>query len=309
MSVFSGERLSRSARLALGLTVPIAVLAMTASLAGLLAPGTYAAETANWAGQAIGQDAVNLVIYPLTLVLAWRAARGSLVAYLWWLGAAAYSTYSYLLYAGFVHFSGWFLVYVGVFGLSTFALIAGLTAVDPARLRDHFTAEAPVTLVGRGLAVFGVMFALLWLTEIVPAALAGEIPQTVLEAGLVTNPVWMLDLGVVLPAMIAAGVLLARRRPLGFLLAGPLLAFAVLMGAAILGMFVALAVRGEPAAVVPMVLMGVVVAVEAALLRVLGAATHRHLALSDCLRGNADGDVAQGGEVSDRRAAPVAGRR
>ncbi len=213
-----------SARLALGLTIPIAVGAMTASLAGILGAGTYAAETPNWAGQAVGQDAVNLVVYPVMVVLAWRASRGSVSAYLWWLGAAAYSTYSYLLYAGFVHFSGWFLVYVATFGSSAFALVAGAASLDASALRSRFRSDVPMRGVGTVLASLGVVFALLWLSEVVPATVSGSVPRAVVDAGLTTNPVWVLDLGLVLPAMIAGGLLLRRHRTPGYLLAGPLLA-------------------------------------------------------------------------------------
>lgn len=270
--------------LALGLTLPIMIGAVTASLAGMLGPGTYAAETANWAGQAVGQDAVNLGVYPVMLLLAWRASRGSFAAYVWWLGAVAYSAYSYLLYAGFVHFSGWFLLYVATFGLSTFALVTGVTALDPLRVRDGFSSSTPVNLVGTTLAGLGVMFALLWLSEIVPATLAGEVPSSVLDAGLATNPVWMLDLGLVLPAMVLGGIQLRRRRPLGYLLAGPLLAFGVLMGMAILGMLVALGVRGEPVAGAPLVLMGITVMGEALVLHRLLRAGPSGLDLAEVLR-------------------------
>jgi len=36
--------------------MPITVLALAGSLAGILVGDIYAAETANWAGQAVGQD-------------------------------------------------------------------------------------------------------------------------------------------------------------------------------------------------------------------------------------------------------------
>lgn len=48
MRTSSNTTLPGSARLALALTVPIAIGAVTTSLAGLLAPGTYAFEAANW---------------------------------------------------------------------------------------------------------------------------------------------------------------------------------------------------------------------------------------------------------------------
>ena len=254
-------------------SVPIAVGAVGASAAGLLWSGAYAAETAGWAAQGRGQDAVNLVVYPVLLVLAWRAARGSLLALLAWAGLVLYSAYSYLLYAGWVHFGPLFPVYVATFGLSVFGLVGALGLVDPRRLRAAFRSSAPERGVGAVLAGLGVLFAALWLAEIVPPLLRGTVPSTLADAGLVSNPVWVLDLGVVLPAMVVAGVLLRRGRPLGHLLAVPLLVFGIAMGVAIVGMVVSLAVAGEARTIGPAIAMVAVVAVESAALVALA----RHL--------------------------------
>jgi hypothetical protein len=208
---------------------------------------------------------VNLLLaYPALLVLAWLAGRGSLRAYLAWLGVLAYGAYSYLLYAGFVHFSGWFLVYVAVLGLSVYALVGGLAVLRVDRVGAAFSARAPTRTAGGLLVAFGVLFAVLWMAEIVPAALAGAPLASAAEAGLPTNPVYLLDLAIFLPAMIVAGVLLWRRRPLGYVLAVPLYVWGAVMGAAVLGMFVSLAATGEPFAVLPVVLMGVAAAVKLA---------------------------------------------
>lgn len=272
------------AALPLALSVPIALLAMVASLAGLLWDGTYAAETTSWAAQAVGQDVANvLVAYPALLVLAWLAHRGSLRAYMAWLGVLAYSAYSYLLYAGYLHFSGWFLVYVAVFGLSVYALVAGLTSLRPTALPAAFPDHVRVRWAGRLLVTLGVLFGAMWLSEIVPAALAGRPLPSAAEAGLVTNPVHLLDLGIVLPAMVLTGVLLVRRRPLGYLLAAPLYVFGAVMGMAVLAMFASLAAAGEPVAAAPVALMGAVVAVEVAVLSRLLAGVPSDLSLSPLL--------------------------
>lgn len=253
-------------RTVLWLSVPIAVGAIVASAVGLLWPDAYSSETANWAAQGRGQDAVNLLIYPALLLLAWRAARGSLLALLGWAGLALYSAYSYLLYAGWVHFGALFPVYVAVFGLSVYALVGVLALIDPRRLRASFRRSAPERGVGALLAALGAAFALLWLGEIVPPLLEGSVPATLTDAGLASNPVWVLDLGVVLPAMVLTGVLLRRGRPLGYLLAVPLLAFGMAMGAAIVGMLVALGLAGEPAATGPAVMIVLIVVFETAAL-------------------------------------------
>lgn len=251
----------------LWLSVPIAVLAMAASLAGVLTDGPYGAESANWAAQGRGQDVANLVLaYPALLVTAWLARRGSLRATLTWLGVLAYSAYSYLLYAGFLHFSGWFLVYVTVLGLSVFALVGGIASLDPASVRAALSDRAPLRATGTLLVVLGLLFAALWLAEIVPAILAGEAPPSAVTAGLVTNPVHLLDLALFLPAMVLTGVWLRRDRAVGAVLVVPILTFGVVMGVAVLAMFVSLAIDGQGFEVVPIVLMAGAAGVKLAVL-------------------------------------------
>jgi len=60
---------------------------------------------------------------------------------------------------------------------------------------------------------------LLWLSEDVPALLAGGVPQSVRDMALPTNPVHVLDLAFFLPAVITIGVQLLRRRPFAFTVA------------------------------------------------------------------------------------------
>src|SRR5262249_12895394 len=71
-------------------------------------------------------------------------------------------------------------------------------------------------------------------------------------AGLIVNPVHVLDLAFVLPAMIVAAVSLWKRHPLGLIAAVPLATFMMMMGAAIVGMALTVRARGlataDPAA-------------------------------------------------------------
>jgi len=231
----------------------LAALVTAASLAGLRAPGTYARETAAWASQAMGQDVVNLAVAPLLVLCAVLARRGSLRAHLVWLGLLAYTSYAYLLYAGFLHFTGWFPVYVAAFGLSTWLLVAGTSVVGPDHLRPLFDERTPRRGIGGVLAGSGLLTGALWLAELVPALLADRVPDGVAEAGQVTNPVWLLDLGLVLPLMVATGVLVWNGSRLGLLLAGPLLAFGAVMSAAIVAMQVSVAADGGALVVPPLV--------------------------------------------------------
>src|SRR5687768_10792482 len=108
----------------LRLSVLIAFLATAGSLVGILFDETiYGQETANWAAQSVGQDIANLIAFPAFVVAAFYAARGSMRAYLVWLGLLVYSAYTYAIYSFALHFGPLFLVWVATFGLSIYTLI------------------------------------------------------------------------------------------------------------------------------------------------------------------------------------------
>ena len=218
-----------------------------ASTAGIFLPFVYAKETPSWAAQGIGQDVVNLcLILPAMLICLYRAAEGSIRAVLVCLGLLIYMIYSYVLYAFFVHFSALFPVYIAVLGLSFYAFAGVLSDVRHEQARDmfeHTTGRAQSAY----LMLSGVGFGALWLSSIAAAIASGEPPRDVVETGFPVNPVHVLDLAFVLPAMIVTSVSLWKRRALGFLLAVPLMTFAAAMGSAIVGMMLVMRTRGLPA--------------------------------------------------------------
>lgn len=247
----------------IGLSVGAAACAAIASAAGLTIRSTYARETELWAVQGEGQDAVNLVvIVPLLAVCAWLARTGSATAALVWFGLLLYLAYSYVLYAFFVHFNGLFLVYVATLGLSVWAICGAAWQADARAWAARFAnarGERPLAVLFlASAALFGAM----WLSEIVPAVAFGATPQSAIDAGLIVNPVHVLDLAFALPALAAAGLLLWMRRPLGFLAAVPLGVFTMAMSAAIIGMAIAVGVRGLGSAAVaaPMTLLALLTA-------------------------------------------------
>jgi hypothetical protein len=243
------SQVNRRVRFWLWLSLPIAVLAMAGSIIGIaLDDRIYSKETANWAAQAVGQDIANLIAFPALLLLALAASRGSLRAYLAWTGVLAYSVYSYSIYVFDIHFGPLFLVWVAVFGLSIYALIGALASIDPGRVKASFTGRTPVRSTTAVLIAIGAMFYLLWLSEILPATLAGTTPEALGEAGIPTNPVHVLDLAVFLPAALLAGILLAKRRPWGYVLAPVVLVAMVGLGLGIVSLMAVLAVRGLEAA-------------------------------------------------------------
>jgi len=232
---------------ALRRSVPIATLAMAASAAGVFLPSTYAAETRAWAAQASGQDMVNLfVVYPAVLVLAWRARRGSMPAYLCWIGLLGYSTYSYVLYAGYTRFSGWFPVYVAILGLSGWTLVSAVVPLRAQAVAVAFRDHGAVRRTGAWLMGFGSFYSLVELAVVARAIAAGVAPQSAVVAGLPTDPVIVLDLAFVLPGMVAAGLLLRRGRAAAYPAATALLSFSVAMGLAVSTMLVVTGIRVPP---------------------------------------------------------------
>jgi len=87
------------------------------------------------------------------------------------------------------------------------------------------------------------VFYFLWLSEVIPALMTHTEPKSVVEAGLMTNPVHVLDLAILLPALLAGGVSLFRRGAMGYYLAPLLLTFTALMAVAIGGMVVVMVLQ------------------------------------------------------------------
>lgn len=212
------------------LSLAAALIAALGSLVGVLAADRiYGQETVALADASAAQDMVNLVIVsPLVVVLAvWASRGGSPRALVCWLGCLAFTAYNYAIYAFSIHFGPLFLAWVAVLGLSVYALLGGLATVDASAVKNLFGGRAfPVT--AWSLIAFAVIFVLLWLGEIVPDLLAGDSSRSAGDWGVPTNPVHVLDLALFLPAVLASGVALLRRHPVGYATAPGALVFLAL---------------------------------------------------------------------------------
>jgi hypothetical protein len=247
-SSFEGGMPMRVSNLWIVLSLIAAVLMALASAAGVLSDATYVRETVSWAAQGAGQDMVNfLVAFPVLVGSALYAHLGLTRAHFVWIGALMYLVYSYVLCAFFVHFGPWFLVYVAILGLSSYALVGGASSVEVPMLPDVFARSGHTKAAAVFLMMLGCGFAALWLGDIVPALIEGRAPASAIANGFPVSPVHVLDLALFLPGTIATSVLLWKRRPLGFLFAVPVLVFVTLMGLAIITMTFVMRARGLPA--------------------------------------------------------------
>lgn len=217
------------------LSVAAALLAMAGNIVGLLRPSIYSDLTPAFRPQAFAQDLANLILVsPAMLVLAALAMHGSLRAYLLWLGTVTFTVYNYVIYTFSVPFGPLFLLWVAVLGLSIHAVIGGVSSGDHPRVKASFRSARRVSVMAWVLMVTAVFFAVVWLSEDIPALFAGTAPASVTDMGLPTNPVHVLDLAFFLPATIATGVMLLRGKPLAYTIAPALFVFLILTGVPII---------------------------------------------------------------------------
>ncbi len=233
----------------LWLSIVAALLAIAGSIISLSVKSIYAGLTSAFLPQALAQDIANLaIVSPLWLILASLALRGSLRAYLLWLGVLTFTVYNYVIYTFSVPFGSLFLLWVAVLGMCIYSLIGGVTAVDHKVVASSFASRRAIQVVAWFLIVTGVLFSFLWLSEDIPALLSNTRPQSLVDMALPTHPVHILDLGFFLPAVIATGVMLIRRKSLAYTLAPSFIIFLILTGIPILITPVVQSVRGETAA-------------------------------------------------------------
>lgn len=223
----------------LAFVIPLALLILASGLAGLLCDSPYAKETPSWTAQAIAQDIFDVVILaPVLVSAAFFARKGSRPALFLLLGSLIYAFYTFTIYCFALHFNALFLVYCAALGLSFYAGASILSSLNLEELKGWFDPEKPVAIPSAFLIVVAVVFCFLWLSEDIPAILHNQVPKTIVETGLMTNPVHVLDLAFLLPGSLVCGVLLRRRHPLGYLFAPSLLAFLAMMALSIGGIVI-----------------------------------------------------------------------
>ncbi len=231
----STHRISRTARLS-AVIVSLGIVASSAY--ALLADDPYRDLSDATVVAAKAQDVCSVLVAGVLLWLI-RTTVATRAAHLLRVGLLAYVAYSYAIYLTGVPMNRAFLVYVVIESAALAGLVEGLLRLTT--WSWPLVSQRLSRGTGWMLSLVAVLFTGLWLSALVPYALGGATPEPAGVGG-APYPVYVLDLVVVLPCILAVGVLLLQGRPL----AGPLAVVALvkiltLFGALWAGVLVGLA--------------------------------------------------------------------
>lgn len=191
--------------------------------------GLYRNDSLFVGGLFRGTDAVTLFVgIPLLLVGYFYNRRGSLRGSIFLIGVLLYFLYIGVTYTFSAIFNSLFLVYTALFSASLFATIIVLATFDSQSLAAKVTPNMP----NRGIAIFmfvaGIGTLFLWLSELIGPLMTGQAPANL--GPYTTMFTHGFDSAVITPATVVTGIFLLKRKPLGYLLAAPLLILCAIVG-------------------------------------------------------------------------------
>jgi hypothetical protein len=139
----------------------------------------------------------------------WLARGGRLVGLLLWPGVLLYILYNYIAYAIGIPFSAVTFIYLVLVLLSAYAIFDLLKSIDKKSVQDRLDGVVPVRIAGWTLVVLGALFILRSIGVIVQAS-TNQTSVPASEIGVLIADVALSTL------LVAGGVLLLRRMPLGY---------------------------------------------------------------------------------------------
>ena len=195
--------------LAYVISLAIAILMAIASVAGLLYPATVY-PTRDLLRSFLPNDVVSLLVgVPALLASMWLAQRGVLAGLLFCPGALFYVLYNYLVPIFCMPLNAAFLLHLTLVTLSVYTIIGLIAGIDGAAVQLRLTGAVPEKAGGAILAGAGVLF-FVRVAVMLVSALLKRSPASDAEVA-----VYVADF-LIAPAWIIGGVLLWRRKPLGY---------------------------------------------------------------------------------------------
>ena len=201
------------------LSAVVLLLMVVQAALGLAVDDLYPEEP--WAVAAFrGNDLVTLVLAApvLAVALVVSRRRETSASVLVWLGMLHYGVYNYAYYSFGAAFSSAFLLHVAALVASIGGLLMLATSIDAGRAAQGVAGGARSRVVAAYTTVVGVALVAAWGGMSVRFALTGDLPQDVMPASAV-HLVYAIDLSLLAPVFVVAGILLWRREAWGSVLA------------------------------------------------------------------------------------------
>jgi hypothetical protein len=184
-------------------------------------------------------DAFTLIAgIPLLLISFWIYRRGSMRGKILLTGALLFFLYNFGSLAIGAAYNNLFLVYIILTMAAFLGGIGMLLSFDLQAFPKLFSERVPLRGISNFFIVSGIALFCIWLfLSIVPALLANGVPAEL--ASYTTIITYAVDMGIIAPVLVSAGVLLRRGEPLGYVLASILLIFIDALGCSLLVMGIA----------------------------------------------------------------------
>ncbi len=202
----------RTRRIAYGLSAAVVFLMVVASAAGLLIDGLY--QDGPWAREALrGGDLTTLLlaapILGWSLILSIRGhcsheRPGS---------ARSLTDYNYTYYVFGAEFNDIFLVHIALLTLSIWATALAVASLDVGAVAAAFRVGRAARWVGGFLVLVGTILGGLWVFLAIRFAVTGDLMADIPADGI--HLVFAIDLSLLVPALVVAGVLLWRGTGIG----------------------------------------------------------------------------------------------
>lgn len=205
-------------RPAFTISVIVTILAVVASVGGLLIPNLYCDNDfvkSAW----FTNDIITLIIaVPLLSASLFFVRKGSLRWQLVWIGMLGYMAYNFAFYLFGAAFNPFFLIYVALFSLSGTGLILGLANLDMNKIGQQFSLKTPVKVISIYIMLIAIMLFFVEMSMISNYFLTGSLPETIKLTGHPTSIVFALDLSIVVPVSVVTAILLWKRNTWGYVM-------------------------------------------------------------------------------------------
>ena len=190
--------------------------------------GLYALDTFFKAPIFRGTDALTLFVCVPLLVIALILYRGGTMrGKLFLTGILSFFLYNSISIAMGVTYNNFFLLYIFYFSVSLFAFFLATQSIDLNTLSASISPGLPRKGIAILLFVAAAALLFAWLGDILTPLFTGSLPKV---TSYTTDVTYAVDLGVIAPVCIIAGIQLLRREAAGYLLASILLIMLAVVG-------------------------------------------------------------------------------